>query len=213
MTVMDTIKSLSLYIHKQLSVFFPMDGSEPSISNELIEHALYKTVTNIRLLKTPVNSGQFDRFVSWHYCQLIYRLSRILSEHDKMTANRIFLLNKLLNGIDLYFEVELPDTYLIAHTVGAVFSKAIYGNCCVFHQGCTVGRNDNGAPNIGYGTVMFPHSAIIGSCNIGQNTVISAGVNIIDCDTPGDCIVFSGQNGKPVFKPIHNLFVERYFNI
>ena len=127
-------------------------------------------------------------------------------------AVRIFLLNKMLNGIDLFYEIEMARYFAIAHTVGMVFSKAEYGDYCAFHQGCTVGRNGMQYPRLGNGVVMFPGSMIVGNSFVRDNTVIAPGVKLIDTDTPGDCYVFSGKNDRPTFKKLTRYYAEEYFS-
>ena len=66
-------------------------------------------------------------------------------------ATLAFLLNKGLNGVDLYHEIDLSDTFVLGHTVGLVFAKANYGEDCVYHQNCTIGRNGDDRPTLGAG--------------------------------------------------------------
>jgi serine O-acetyltransferase len=35
-------------------------------------------------------------------------------------ADRIYYLNKALNGLDLFYEVEMPDVFYLDHPVGTV---------------------------------------------------------------------------------------------
>lgn len=173
-------------------------------------------IADIETNVTPLSNRAgrpFDAWVSGEYATFIYYLSRRAAEVGERTlATRLFLLNKALNGIDLYYEVLMPAHFLIGHTVGMVFAKASYGEWCIFHQGCTVGRLLDARPRLADGVVMYPNSSIIGRCEIGPNTVLSAGVQLINTDTPGNCIVFSGEAGRPVFKPITEIFAHRYYD-
>jgi serine O-acetyltransferase len=82
----------------------------------------------------PLNSGQ--------YATLLYFVSRELwlSHGDAEGATRLFLLNKALNAMELFHEIELPDVFFLSHTPGLVLAKASYASHLVLHQGCTVGR-------------------------------------------------------------------------
>lgn len=154
-----------------------------------------------------------DPLVSWEGALLLYWVARALRDMGEVRlATRVFLVNKALHGIDLYPDVLMPAHFLIGHTVGMVFAKADYGEWCVFHQGCTVGRLLEARPRLGPGVVMYPNSSIIGRCTVGRNTVISAGVQLINTDTPGDCLVFAGDGGRAVFRPIDEVFAHRYYD-
>ena len=64
----------------------------------------------------------------------------------------------------------------------------------------TVGKNHGAAPSLGEGVVLYPNSAIIGDCEIGDGSVIAQGVSVINRDTPGGGMVFQGSAGELVFK-------------
>jgi serine O-acetyltransferase len=154
----------------------------------------------------------FDHLVSGQYATFLYYLANTMHRRgaDKRDVTRVFLVNKALNGIDLFYEVEMPEVFLIGHTVGMVYAKASYGNYCIFHQGCTVGRNGLDRPQLEDGVIMYPNSSIVGRCHVRENTVLSLGVQLLNTDTPGNCIVFPGEHGKVVFKPITEYYADRY---
>lgn len=202
------------YITRQIDNFFPSVDAENYLDEYSFEIAVKKT--NQCLSKVVACEGHnFDYLNSGQYATLLYYLSNSIWKNRRNTqlATKIFLLNKALNGIDLFYEVEMPDFFLVSHTVGMVFSKATYGDYCVFHQGCTVGRNKSDRPILENGIVLYPNSSVIGACHVRENTVISPGVQLINTDTPGNCLVFSGDRGKPIFKEIKEYFVTRYYNI
>jgi serine O-acetyltransferase len=57
---------------------------------------------------------------------------------------------------------------------------------------------------------MYPHASIIGRCRVGANTVLAPGVQLVNMDAPGDCIVFTGETGRPVFKPTTERHADRF---
>lgn len=207
----NSVSLLLRYVTKQLENLFPIVDPEP-IQIETLNLAIERTNRCITKIKATQEST-FDPMNSGHYATFLYFLSRELwlSEHNVAEATRVFLLNKALNGIDLFYEINMPDIFLIGHTVGMVFAKATYSDYCVFHQGCTVGRNGTDRPRIQTGVVLYPNASVIGDCLVRENSIITPGVNLIDHDTPGNCYVFMGQKGKPVFKEINEYFIDRYF--
>ena len=120
---------------------------------------------------------------------------------DVTTCTKIFLLNKALNAIDCFYEIELPDIFFIGHSVGIVLAKAKYSDYLVLYQNSTVGKNHGEAPTLEKGVVMYPNTAIIGRSHLRENTILSQGVGVINQDTPGNSIAFRGENGQLIFKP------------
>ncbi len=120
---------------------------------------------------------EFDPLHSSQYATFLYYLAHTLHVQgaDRAVCNKLFLLNKALNGIDLFYEIELPPVFFIGHSVGIVLAKATYGNHLVLYQNCTVGKNHGAAPTLGDGVVMYPHSAIIGNCSVRQRLGAVAG--------------------------------------
>lgn len=196
----------------QLATFYPIRESCP-IDEQIGQVAFQRTVACIDQVRVWKVAG-FDCLVSWQYATYLYFLSREvwLQSGDQDLATRIFLLNKALNAVELYFLIDLRDFFLLSHTPGLVFAQATYGNYGIYHQGCTVGRNGEDRPILEEGVVLYPNSAVLGRCLVRRNTVITPGVQLVNQDTPGNCYVFQGANGRPVFKEISEFFADRYFD-
>ena len=207
--------SLAAYTARQLGHFFP-DGRtvEPA---QLAVH-LPEALTRLEVCVNAVRMwqpGQFNHLHSSQYSIYLYFLSNTIwrSTADQEICTKLFLLNKALNGIDCYFEIEMPDVFFIGHSVGIVLAKAKYSNYLVLYQNSTVGKNHGVAPEIGEGVIMYPNTAIVGRSVVGANTVVSQGASIINCDTPGNAIVFPSTGGELVFKPLKARASEEFFRI
>lgn len=195
---------LSAYVARQLTSFYP-DGLDVDASEVLSAH-MDVTLTRLGRCINEVRwwtPDKFDHLHSTQYTLFLYYLSNTVW---KATGNctlcaKLFGLNKALNGIDLFYEIEMPEVFFIGHSVGIVFAKATYGNHLVVYQNSTVGKNHGVAPVLGDGVVMYPGTAIIGRCDVGAGTVLSQGVSLINTNTPGACTVYSGQQGIVTFKP------------
>lgn len=192
------------YVGRQLDNFFPDgcgDAEWPALQAQ-IEPALRRLercIAEVRMW-TP---GRFDHLHSSQYTIFLYYLANGLwrAGGERALCNKLFGLNKALNGIDLFYEIEMPEVFFIGHSVGIVLAKARYGNRLMLYQNCTVGKNHGEAPALGEGVVMYPNSAIIGRCEIGAGSVIAQGTSIVNRSTPGNCMVFQGEAGGLVFKP------------
>jgi serine O-acetyltransferase len=157
---------------------------------------------------------KFDYLHSSQYCIYLYYLSNTIwrNTKDSTAATKLFLLNKALNAIDCFYEIEMPEIFFIGHSAGIVLAKATYGNYLVLYQNSTVGKNHGVAPVIEDGVIMYPNTAIIGRCHVRANTVLSQGTGIVNQDTPGNALAFRGDaDGKLVFKPIkHNALADLF---
>lgn len=204
---------IKVLVESQLNNIFPI-GKNVVIDEIVATDAYRRTERCVNRIKGWSANG-FDYLISWQYATYLYFLSRevFLQLNDIELATRLFLLNKALNAFELYFQVELPDYFFLSHTPGLVFAQASYANYCVFHQGCTVGRNGNDRPTLQEGVIMYPNSSVIGRCLVRNNSVIAPGVQLVNQDTPGNCYVFMGADGRPVFKDVEELFAKRYFEL
>ncbi len=191
------------YVLRQLDNFFPDGASDqrPALDAH-IEPALKRLQHSINAVRWWPED-EFDHLHSSQYTIFLYTLAHTLwrAGVPRPLCNKLFGLNKALNGIDLFYEIEMPEVFFIGHSVGIVLAKATYGERLVLYQGCTVGKSHGVVPVIGANVLMYPGSAIIGRCHIGAGSVIAQGVGVVNQSTPGDCLVFAGQSGKLLFKP------------
>lgn len=161
------------------------------------------------------NRNEFNYLHSSQYCTYLYFLSNTIWRNtgNVEICTKLFLLNKALNGIDCFYEINMPDIFFIGHSTGIVLAKANYSDYLVLYQNSTVGKNTGIAPVIEEGVVMYPNTAIIGRCNVKKNTVISQGVGIVNRDTPGNVMVFQKDNHDLTFKPLKRNILQEIFRI
>lgn len=204
-------KQLLEYITRQLNHFFP-DGQlhiETTLEKD-IDEALSRLNACINAAKMW-KPDEFHYLHSSQYATFLYFLANTIwrNQGDEAVCTKLFYLNKVLNGIDCFYEITMPEIFFIGHSAGIVLAKATYGNYLVLYQNSTVGKNHGIAPVLEEGVVMYPNTAIIGRSHIGKGTIISQGVSVINRDTPGNCLVFAGENGNCVFKaPAKNVLAD-----
>lgn len=192
------------YVAQQLHHTLPDDFDARADIAAHLDESLARLQVCINAVR-PWREDRFDPLHSTQYCTFLYFLANTIWRNtgSTETPTRLFLLNKALNGIDLFYEIDMPPVFFIGHSVGIVFAKATYGNYLVVYQNSTVGKNHGVAPVLGEGVVMYPNTAIIGRCEVGDGTVLSQGVSLINTSTPGHCAVYAGQAGAVVCKPAH----------
>ena len=136
----------------------------------------------------PFHSGQYSIFL-YYLSNSVHRL------HPGMftLADRLYYLNKALNGFDLFYEVQMPAIFHLDHPVGAVLGRAVYGDYFFFSQNCTVGNNRGLYPTIGRNVRMMSGSKILGQCVIGNDVIVAANSYVKDTDVPPCSLVFGAS--------------------
>lgn len=189
------------YVTGQLKYFFP-DGNEnldglkrlwPLIIQRL-EFCFSKIDSEYCYHNKEIN---FNHLNGDHYSMLLYFASNTLyrQNEDISLCAKLFHLNRYLHGIDVFYEVSLPDIFMFVHPLGTVLGRASYSNYFIVYQNCTVGGspNYNGEviyPVINEHVTMYSGASIIGNANIGKNSVISAKSLLINNDLTNDKIYF-----------------------
>ncbi|WP_331347141.1 hypothetical protein [Cellvibrio sp. UBA7661] len=208
-------ESLLIYLEKQLDHFFPDGQAGIGIAlRSHVDEALARLEVCINAVKMW-RQGEFDYLHSSQYAIFLYYLGNTLwrNERNIQLCSKLFYLNKALNGIDLFYEIEMPDIFFIGHSAGIVLAKAHYSNYLVLYQNSTIGKNHGVAPQLGEGVIVYPNSAIIGRCHIADGSVIAQGVSVINQNTPGNCLCFQGLEGELLFKSTARNFTEDFFRV
>lgn len=200
------------YVSRQIRNVVPDNyDAVPDIAANLDEslQRLQKCINAVHMW--PQN--RFDPLHSSQHCTFLYFLSHTIWKRTSRseTPLRLFLLNKALNAIDCFYEVELPEVFFIGHSVGIVLAKATYGNHLVLYQNSTVGKNHGIAPILEDGVVMYPNTAIIGNCLVRRESIIGQGVSVIGRETPGNCMVFRGPAQSLLFKQPSRRVLSDFF--
>lgn len=144
----------------------------------------------------PFHSGQWTIF--------LYYTSYAISHYDtshvcQILADKVYYLNKVMNGCDMYHQVKMPNYFSLDHPVGSVMGRGIYGEGFSFCQYSTVGNNRGVYPILGENVHMCMNSAIIGNCLVGNNVTIGAGTLVKDESIPDNSLVF-GQSPNLIIK-------------
>lgn len=142
----------------------------------------------------------FNPYHSAQYCIFLYFLSNTLWRAKAgVLCDKVYCLNKMINALDLFYEVEMPEIFFTDHPVGSVIGRAKFGSHFSFSQGCTVGNNKNVYPEFGENVRLMSGARVLGKSRLGSNIIISSGCYVKDQDVPDCCLVF-GQSPKLIFK-------------
>lgn len=200
MIISPSVETFNKLIRHQIHNLFLLEPIEEEVLTNLLPKALHKTEKCFSQSRNKYYKKDGEAFFSiYHsgqYCIFLYFLARQVflerPEHRSL-ADKIYYLNKALNGLDLYYEIEMPDAFHLDHPVGSVMGRASYGNNFTFAQLCTVGNNKGIFPIIGKNVQMLSGSKILGQCIIGDDVIISANTYIKDTDIPPNSLVFGSS--------------------
>ena len=210
-----TRESLVAYTAAQCAAIVP-DGREAAFRAAVDAHldeALERLHRCINAC-APWRPDEFNPLQSSQHCIFLYYLSNTIWRRsgDTAAATRLFLMNKALHSIDLFYEIAMPEVFYIGHSLGIVLAKATYGNFLVLYQNSTVGRHKDQIPVIGERVVLYPNTAVIGRSVVGDDCVISQGTSVINRETPAGQMVFD-TGGDLAFRPRPDDLLKEYFRL
>ena len=209
---------LAQYVTRQLDAVIPEDNGSnarrllPDVMGALERLEYCFSRINLKYF-CDAGQARFDHLHTDQYAMFLYLLSNQIHRNGgaPRTAARLYALNKALHGLDVYFEVQLPDIFAFQHPVGTVLGRGTYGDYFFVYQRCSVGANLEGQyPTLDQGVVMFGGSSIIGACQVAANSWLSVGAVVMDGDVPANSVVF-GHAPHLVFKPTTRNVVRDMF--
>lgn len=187
------------YIEKLLRNYFP-DNKILKFEIEIYKAALERTEWCIKNInkKYYFENGKacFNHLNSDQFSCLIYFLSHeaYLRSQTEL-AEKLFYLNKLMHGLDIFYSVKLPEIFLFVHPVGSVIGNASYSNYTAFYQNVTIGSDLDGIyPTFNGSTIFFSGSSVIGACEFGNNIILGARSFVLKKNIKDNCIVTGQHN-------------------
>ncbi|BDB64722.1 hypothetical protein T36_1179 [Helicobacter cinaedi] len=213
-----TSKVLSL-VQGQIDVFFSGLDSLKLESSDVARalEAFERCNRRICLKYYEAQLGIEDFYHTDKYATFLYFLSHSLYKADKAKlATKVYYLNKILHGIDIYYEICLPEVFSLTHPLGSVLGRARYGNYLCVYQNCTIGVDGGDGiaygPTLGEGVVLCASSKVIGRCQVGDNVIFGANAFIINTDVPSNSIVVGSYPHHRILPSNHNVLKE-FFGI
>ncbi|HEV7384611.1 MAG TPA: hypothetical protein VGN89_07005 [Phenylobacterium sp.] len=211
-----TRESLLAYTVAQCAAVVP-DGREAAFRSAVDAHlddALERLHRCINAC-APWRADEFNVLQSSQHTIYLYFLANTIWKRsgDTEAPTRLFLMNKAFNGIDLFYEIAMPEVFYIGHSLGIVLAKATYGNYLVLYQNSTVGRHKDQIPVLGERVVLYPNTAVIGRSVVEDDAVVSQGVSVVNKRVPKGSIAFAGAPGELAFRPRPDDLIAEYFRL
>lgn len=209
---------LEAYVLDLVRHHFP-DGYTPAYSlAPLLERTLQRVehcFSHVHLkYYREADEVLFNHLNGDHFASFLYFLGNTVWQETRDTElpTRLFYLNKVMHGLDLFYSVTMPDIFLLVHPLGSVLGNASYGDYLVVYQNVTVGADEAGIyPSFGSGTALYAKSTIIGECNLGDNVVLGSNAFILNTDVPAGSLVV-GRYPSHRIMPSALTVVERIFS-
>ena len=193
--------ALASYISSQLNTFFPdknpIQHAEVLKAITLADERIYHCFSNIH--KKYFNEQgvtTFNHLQGDQYCMFLYMLSNayFAQTGEVHLPTKLYLLNKALHAVDIYFTTVLPEIFLLVHPVGTIIGRAQFADYFIAYQGVTVGCLNSGVfPTFKGAAIAYANSSILGECTIGENVCIAAGARLIN-ETIADNSIVLGQS-------------------
>ena len=120
---------------RQISSFWPISDNEKSILTQVLPEVRENLYSNFMLINNKyykeismenvINSNN-----SSQYTNFLYKLSRSIGQNFacRELADKIYYLNKIMNSVDLYHEVDLPNIFFCDHPLASVMGRASYAD-------------------------------------------------------------------------------------
>lgn len=123
---------------------------------------------------------------------ICYRLARHEFIRGGNSKDSFSLLGRHIGQIELYYSADIGKSLKINHGLGSVIgARCKVGDNFTIHQGCTLGDRNGGRPCIGNNVTIYAGSSVLGSVEIGDNSVIGANA-VVTRTFPADCVLVGG---------------------
>lgn len=172
-----SMPELEIHVNRQLiNMFGPCGDISPFLQTALKRVEKCFKVTRNSYYKSW-RGGYFSPYHSGQYSIFLYYLANTIfqSGGDCKLATKLYYLNKIMNSVDWYYEIQLPEYFGVEHPIGSVMGRAQYTSGFFFFQGCTVG-GDKGIepkyPKIGENVILYSNATVLGNVTIGNNVVV-----------------------------------------
>lgn len=186
---------LLAYVKRLIAHHLPDGNPCAALTQQSIDRALQRT--EFCFSKIARKYYNLDGVVTFnhlngdHMASFLYFLGNGIwkDSGDTEAPTRLFYLNKIMHGLDLYYSVAMPSIFLLVHPLGTVLGNATYSDYFVVYQNCQVGAVTTVYPTFASGVVLYSRSSVLGDCNIGSDVVIAANAFVVDTAIPQNSVV------------------------
>ncbi len=154
---------------------------------------------------------ELDRF-SPYLSTYFLELARAGMTIDPSFSEVVSFATRVIFSIDINISNPFPSIYGIGHPSSIVIGGlAQCGNNLFFNHGVTIGRFRDDRPTIGNNVLLMPNTTIVGRTSVGDNSVISAGITLINIEIPPYSLVKLDTTGRLLVLPSKKDYLSAYF--
>ena len=216
---------MEIYIKNLIKKYFP-DKKKFPLNNKKLKQVLNLAYERQEFCYSNIydkyfnEKGKvlFNHLNSDHFCSFLYFVSNSAFKlnADKSFMDKNFYLNKIMNCVDIFYTVELPSIFALAHPVGTVLGNANYQDYLYVYQNVVVGgifkNGKNIYPKLGKGNILYSHVSLIGNTNVGDNVIFGSNTFVQNKNIKSNSIVLGHYPNNKV-KNLKDNVIDRYFNI
>jgi serine O-acetyltransferase len=156
--------------------------------------------------------ARFDHLHGDQFAAFIYLAANTAWREfgDDALAKKLTRLNRACHALLVMYDTQLPEVFVIPHTVVTVIGKGSYGNYTVFCQNVTIANDLSTFLTVGEGVIFFPGSFAVGDGSIGDGVVVAANTTISYQEIPSHMMV-RGMSPNLEVWPRKRDFLARFF--
>lgn len=213
-------KNLKIKLKQQLD-FFNYLNIDIEFDDNVFDEAINRMKLCLKHIKNKYIDNDFissevgfNPYNSTQYAIFLYYLANSYFNHfgNNNISESLYLLNKQLHSIELFYNRRLPEYWYMEHPIGSVIGNANYSNGIIILQGVTIGANKGIIrPTFSGHTMLFANATLIGDCKIGKNVIISANTYIKETDIPDNSMVF-GCSPNLIIKEKSEEYMKKFFS-
>jgi serine O-acetyltransferase len=185
---------LLVYVTRLLEMHAP-DG-RPNALSRIFPLALERTERCFSRVALPHyrderGGATFDHLHGDQFATFLYFAANTAwaQREDVELAKKLTMLNRDRHGLLVMYDTQLPQIFVIPHTVGTVIGKGSYGEFTVFCQNVTVTNDGVEGLDVGSGVIFFPGSFAGGRSTIGDGSVLTANSTVSYENIPANTMV------------------------
>lgn len=186
---------LQVFVEQAVAHLLPDGYGNPHSGTGCFDRTLERVETCFQAihLKYYNINGQitFNHLHADHMATLLYLYANTLwhTTGDDAYPTRLCYANKILHGLDLHYNVDMPAHFLFVHPMGTVLGRAKYGDYLVVYQGVTVGALTTTYPTLGTGTILYANSSVLGDSMLGEDVIVGAHALVRNLTVPAHTTV------------------------
>jgi serine O-acetyltransferase len=157
--------------------------------------------------KTHDQVKRFSPYIATYFIEL----ARCAHTVEPLFSEAVMFASRILFSIDINLSCPFPLSYGLGHPLAIVVGgiKTCGSNLFINH-GVTIGRYRQDMPVIGSNVLLMPNSTVVGRSYLGDNTVVSAGITLINQNVPPNSLVKADSDGSLLFLPLRKDYLSTY---